>query len=123
MYSHLLFSKNHIWVDVKDDVATIGITDYAQERLGAVLFVNLPNVDDEITESQTFGDIESVKTVSDLIAPMSGKVVECNEVLFDDPNLINASPFENWLIKVKIGDEVMGLMKKDEYLEYRGINQ
>ena len=118
MFNRYYFTKNHIWVDIDEDIASIGITDYAQEKLGSILFVNLPNVNDEIHENEAFGDIESVKTVHDLIAPIDGVVVECNGELEDDPNIINYNPLENWLIRVRIDYIPEGLLNKDEYLAY-----
>jgi glycine cleavage system H protein len=98
----LLYSSSHEWVR-KGDPATIGITQFAQDQLGDVVFVELPEVGATLSVGQTFGTVESVKTVSDLYAPVSGAVVEINSRLIDQPELINSSPYEDgWLIKVRL---------------------
>ncbi len=104
--NELKYSKEHEWVKVEGNVATIGITEYAQSELGDIVFVELPETDDEINEGDTFGSVESVKTVSELYAPISGKVVEVNEELEDSPEFVNESPYEKaWMVKVEISDE------------------
>ena len=97
----------------------VGITDYAQHQLGNVVYVDLPEVDDEVTAGDDFGAVESVKAASDLVSPVSGVVVEVNEALEDDPALINKDAFENWIIKVKLSDmvELDGLMNASQYEE------
>jgi glycine cleavage system H protein len=103
---NLLYTEEHEWVSLEDDVATIGITDYAQSELGDIVFVELPSVGDTITKGESFGTIEAVKAVSDLFAPVSGEVIEINEHLSDNPEIINESPFEEgWMIRVRISDE------------------
>lgn len=98
--NELKYSKEHEWVKVEGNVATIGITEYAQSELGDIVFVELPETDDEINEGDTFGSVESVKTVSELYAPISGKVVEVNEELEDSPEFVNESPYEKaWMVK------------------------
>jgi glycine cleavage system H protein len=92
-------------VKVEGDVAYIGITDYAQHALGNVVYVDLPEVDDEVTAGEEFGAVESVKAASDLISPVTGVVVEVNEALEDQPELINSDAYANWIIKVEISDE------------------
>lgn len=104
--SELKYSKEHEWVKVEGNTVTIGITEYAQGELGDIVFVELPEVDDEINEGDTFGSVESVKTVSELYAPVSGKVVESNEELEDSPEFVNESPYEKaWMVKVELSDE------------------
>ncbi len=104
--NELKYSKEHEWVKVEGNVAIIGITEYAQSELGDIVFVELPETDDEINEGDTFGSVESVKTVSELYAPISGKVVEVNEELEDSPEFVNESPYEKaWMVKVEISDE------------------
>ncbi|UXR70038.1 MULTISPECIES: glycine cleavage system protein GcvH [unclassified Staphylococcus] len=104
--SNLKYSKEHEWVKVEGNTALIGITDFAQNELGDIVFVELPEVDDEVTEGDTFGSVESVKTVSELYSPVSGKVVEVNESLEDEPEAVNESPYENaWMVKVELSDE------------------
>lgn len=111
----LKYSKSHEWVRIDGDAAYIGITDHAQESLGDLVFVNLPEVDDEITAGDPFGDVESVKAVSDLLAPVDGVVAEINEELLDAPEKINEEPYEAWMIKIiEIGD-TDDLLDADEY--------
>ena len=97
----LKYSKSHEWVRYEDGVAVIGISDFAQDALGDVVFVNLPQVGDEVTAGETFGDVESVKAVSDLISPVSGTVLEVNEELDDSPENLNSDPYGSWIIKVE----------------------
>ncbi len=113
----LKYCKEHTWVKVEDDYAYIGITDYAQDQLGEILFVEMPEVEDEITKGEDFGVVESSKVASDLIAPISGEVVEINEALEDEPEAINEDPYEAWIIKVKISDndELESLLNSDGY--------
>ena len=97
----LKYSKTHEWVDVAGGVATVGISDFAQDALGYVVFVNLPVVGDEVVAGESFGDVESVKAVSDLICPVSGIVCAVNEELDDAPENLNKDPYGSWIIKVK----------------------
>ena len=101
------FTADHEWVKVEDNnIAVIGISDYAQSELGDIVFVDIESDLEEITAGETFGSIEAVKTVSDLYAPVSGKVVEVNQVLEDEPELVNTDPYEEgWLIKVELSDK------------------
>ena len=100
----LLYAESHEWVKIEGDIATIGISDYAQHALGNIVYVDMPEVGDEVTAGEDFGAVESVKAASDLISPVSGEVVEINEELEDAPEAINAYAFANWIIKVKISD-------------------
>lgn len=121
--SELKYSKEHEWVKVDGNVVTIGITEYAQGELGDIVFVELPDVDDEINEGDTFGSVESVKTVSELYAPVSGKIIETNEELEDSPEFVNESPFEKaWMIKVELDDESQldELLSAEQYAEMIG---
>ncbi len=114
----LLYTEEHEWVSVEEDVATIGITDYAQGELGDVVFVELPAVGAEVKQMESFGTIEAVKAVSDLFAPVSGQVVEINEALADQPELVNKDPYvDGWMIKIKLSDlsELESLLKADAY--------
>lgn len=113
----LYYSESHEYVRVEDGFGYIGITDYAQEQLGNVVYVDMPEVDDEVTAAEDFGAVESVKAASDLISPVSGKVVEVNEALEDQPELINQDAFANWIIKVKLSDpsELENLMDAGTY--------
>ena len=97
----LKYSKSHEWIRYEDGVAVIGISDFAQDALGYVVFVNLPAVGDEVTAGEAFGDVESVKAVSDLISPVSGVVLEINEELEDSPENLNEDPYGAWIIKVE----------------------
>jgi len=101
----LKYTEEHEWVLVEDDIVTIGVTDFAQDQLGDIVFVELPEVGDTLEEGETFGVVESVKAVSDVYAPVSGEVVEINEALPDEPEALNNSPYEKgWMIKVKLTD-------------------
>ena len=113
----LYYSESHEFVKVEGDFAYIGITDYAQHALGNVVYVDLPEVDDEVEAGEEFGAVESVKAASDLFSPVSGKVVEVNEALEDQPELINQDAFENWIIKVELSDksELDALMDAKAY--------
>ncbi|OLS35219.1 glycine cleavage system protein H [Alkalihalophilus pseudofirmus] len=116
----LKYSEEHEWVKVEDDKVRIGITDFAQSELGDIVFVELPEVGDDIEANEPFGSVESVKTVSELYAPISGKVVEINEELDDSPEFVNESPYEKaWMIVVepKDSNEVDKLMNDSEYAE------
>lgn len=113
----LYYSKSHEYVRVDGEYGYVGITDYAQSQLGNVVYVDLPDVDDEVTVEEEFGAVESVKAASDLISPVSGVVVEVNDKLEDEPELINTDAFENWIIKVKLRDtsELEALMDAKAY--------
>ena len=116
----LYYSESHEFVKVEGDFAFIGITDYAQHALGNVVYVDLPEVDDEVTAGEEFGAVESVKAASDIIAPVSGTIVEVNEALDDQPELLNQNPWENWIIKVELSDksELDSLMDAAAYEEF-----
>ena len=101
----LYYSESHEYVKVEGNVGYIGITDYAQHALGNVVYVDLPDVDDEVTAGEEFGAVESVKAASDIISPVSGTIVEVNEALDDEPELLNKDPWENWIIKVELSDK------------------
>ena len=113
----LYYSESHEYVRVEGEYAYIGITDYAQNALGNVVYVDLPEVDDEIEAGEDFGAVESVKAASDLTSPVSGVVVETNEALEDEPELINKDAFANWIMKVKLTDatELDNLMDAKTY--------
>ena len=115
----LYYSESHEYVKVEGDFAYVGITDYAQHQLGNVVYVDMPEVDDDVTAGEEFGAVESVKAASDLISPISGTVVEINEVLEDEPEQINKDAFANWIMKVKLSDasELEGLMSASQYEE------
>ena len=116
----LYYSESHEFVRVERNVGFVGITDYAQNALGNVVYVDMPEVDDEVTAGEEFGAVESVKAASDLISPVSGTVIEINEALEDQPELINEDAFENWIIKVELSDpsEVNNLMDAKAYEKF-----
>ena len=101
----LYYSESHEYVRVEGNFGFVGITDYAQHALGNVVYVDMPDVDDEVCQGEEFGAVESVKAASDLISPVSGTVVEVNDALEDAPELINQDAFENWIIKVELSDK------------------
>jgi len=117
---NLKYHKEHDWARVEGDIAVLGVTDYAQESLGDIVYIELPEVGAEVTAGVSYAEIESVKAVSDVYAPVSGTVVEANEEVVDAPELINESPYEDgWLIKVKLSDpsQADDLMSAEEYEE------
>lgn len=99
--AELRYSKSHEWVKTEDGVTVVGISDFAQNALGDVVFVNLPGEGDEVTAGEAFGDVESVKAVSDLVSPVTGTVCAVNEALLDEPEQLNKAPYDAWLIKVE----------------------
>ncbi|MCR5181320.1 MAG: glycine cleavage system protein GcvH [Bacteroidaceae bacterium] len=113
----LLYSESHEYIRVEGEFGFIGISDYAQHALGNVVYVDMPEVDDEVTAGEEFGAVESVKAASDLISPVSGTVVEVNEALEDEPELLNKDAFANWIIKVQLSDpaELDELMDVEAY--------
>ncbi len=116
----LYYSESHEFVRVEGDFGFVGITDFAQKALGNVVYVDMPDVDDDVEAGEDFGAVESVKAASDLISPVSGVVVEVNEELEDAPELLNKDAFENWIIKVQISDkdELNNLMDAKQYSEF-----
>lgn len=116
MQNSMRFSKDHIWIIPNGDTATIGITDYAQESLGSIMFLNLPEVGETLETGKRFGDIESIKTVTDLISPVSGSVIKVNEELLDEPDLINEKPYECWFLEIKVTSISEDLMDEKSYV-------
>ena len=118
----LYYAESHEYVKVDGEHGYVGITDYAQHELGNVVYVDMPEVDDEVTAGEDFGAVESVKAASDLISPVSGTVVEINEALADSPELVNSDPYANWIMKVQLSDpaEVEGLMDAAAYKTFIG---
>jgi glycine cleavage system H protein len=120
---NLKYSEDHEWVKIDGNIATIGITEFAQSELGDVVFIELPEVDDEINEGEPFGTIEAVKTVSDMLSPLSGKVMEVNESLNDKPETINSDPYgKGWIVKIELSNEneIDELMNSKSYREFVG---
>ncbi len=119
--SDLLYTQEHEWVSVEDDVATCGISDYAQQQLGDVVFVELPEVGKTVAQSEEIAVVESVKAASDIYAPISGEVIEVNDALEDEPGLVNGDPTgEGWFFRLRIEnpEELEGLMDEDAYQDY-----
>ena len=116
----LYYSESHEYIRVEDEFGYIGITDYAQHALGNVVYVDMPEVDDEVEAGEDFGAVESVKAASDLISPVSGVVVEANDALSGSPELINEDPYANWIIKVELTDktELDNLMDAEAYAAF-----
>jgi len=115
---NLLYTNEHEWIRVEGSEAFVGITDYAQSELGDIVFVELPNTDDEFEKNDVFGTIEAVKTLADLFLPVSGKIVEVNENIENEPELINSDPYnDGWLIKMTISnpDELNEILKPEDY--------
>ncbi|MFI3264299.1 MAG: glycine cleavage system protein GcvH [Rikenellaceae bacterium] len=121
--ANLKYSSDHEWCSVEGDVATIGITDFAQSQLGDIVFVDVPTVGEQIAAGELFGTIEAVKTVSDAFSPVSGEVMEFNEGVDADPAVVNQEPYgEGWLIKIKMSDpsELEALLSSEQYAELIG---
>jgi glycine cleavage system H protein len=115
----LQYTKSHEWVRTEDDTATIGITDHAQEELGDIVYIELPEQGATFEAGDSFGTVESVKAVSDLYTPVGGEVVEVNEALGDSPEKINEDPYgEGWILKVRVSDEGAGLLSASEYEQF-----
>lgn len=116
----LFYSESHEWVKVDSETAIIGISDHAQQAMGNIVYVDMPEEEDEVTANEDFGAVESVKAASDLISPVSGVVVEVNEALADAPELLNKDAYENWIIKVKMDDpeELKNLMDAAAYEKF-----
>lgn len=116
--SDLKYHKEHEWVRVEGDVAVVGISDFAQDQLGEVVYVDLPSAGDSVAADETFGEIESVKSVSELFSPVSGEIVEVNDALSDAPETVNSDAYGNgWMIKVRMSDasELDALMSASDY--------
>ena len=115
---NLKYTKDHEWIKLDGNIATVGITDFAQSELGDIVYVEVDTLDETLNKDEVFGTVEAVKTVSDLFLPMSGKIVEFNESLSDAPESINESPYEQgWIIKVEVSnpDEINELLNSDDY--------
>ena len=114
----LLYTKEHEWIKIEDNIATIGITDYAQSELGDIVFLEFPNVGDKFEQNDIFGTIEAVKTLADLYIPVGGEIIENNDELDSNPELINSSPYdEGWIVKISLtnADDVKSLLNAADY--------
>ncbi len=121
--SELKYTKDHEWIKIDGDTATVGITDFAQSELGDIVYVDVDTLDDTVEKDEVFGSVEAVKTVSDLFMPITGEVIEFNEALEDSPESVNSDPYgEGWMIKVKIDDpsQIDGLLDAEAYKELVG---
>ena len=116
--AELKYTKSHEWVKEEDGLYVVGLTDFAQEALGDIVFINMPEEGDDVASGESFADVESVKAVSDVFSPVSGTVAEVNEGLIDEPALINQEPYEQWLIKVKGVSDTEELMDAAAYEEF-----
>lgn len=123
---NLRYSKDHEWVSVDGDIATIGITDYAQHSLGDVVYIDFPRAGDKFAPHEAFGSVESVKAVSEIFTPVAGEVTEVNEGLNDSPELVNSDPYaEGWMVKIKMDNpgEADAMMNSAEYEDYLNSNE
>tara|TARA_B100001029_G_scaffold62386_1_gene50523 strand:- start:212 stop:586 length:375 start_codon:yes stop_codon:yes gene_type:complete len=121
--NNLKYTKDHEWINIDGDYAIVGITNFAQKELGDIVFVEIESLNQEINSGEVFGSVEAVKTVSDLFMPITGKIVEINEKVIDNPELVNSDPYgEGWMIKIKILDlnEVESLLDLKSYEEISG---
>ena len=116
--AELKYTKSHEWVKEEDGLYVVGLTDFAQDALGDIVFINMPEEGDDVASGESFADVESVKAVSDVFSPVSGTVAEVNEGLIDEPALINQEPYEQWLIKVKDVSDTDELMDAAAYEEF-----
>ena len=121
--SELKYTKDHEWIKIEGDVATVGITDFAQGELGDIVYVEVETVDETLAKEEVFGTVEAVKTVSDLFQPLSGEIIAFNEGLEDEPEKVNSDPYgSGWMVKIKLSDasEVADLLSADAYKELIG---
>jgi len=116
----LLYTEDHEWIKIDGDEATIGLADYAQDALGDIVYVELPEEEDEFDAEEALGAVESVKAASDIFMPVSGEIIEVNEDLLDEPALLNEDPYENWIVKIKVADksELDNLMSSEDYKKF-----
>ncbi len=121
--AELKYTKDHEWIKIDGDIATIGITDFAQSELGDIVYVEVETVGEELEQEEVFGTVEAVKTVSDLFLPLTGEIIEFNETLESDPELVNSDPYgQGWMVKMKISNEsqIKDLLTADGYKEVIG---
>ena len=120
---NLKYTSEHEWVKIEDNIATIGITDFAQGELGDIIFLEFPELEESFNEGDVFGTIEAVKTVSDLFMPLNGKIIEVNEDLNDDPESVNTSPYDNgWMVKIELSENhsIDSLLNSKAYIDLIG---
>ena len=115
--SHLKFTEDHEWAELQSDIATVGITDFAQSALGDIVYIELPETGTQVSKGDSFGVVESIKSVSDLYSPLSGTIVEVNMALEDSAEKINEAPYDSWIIKIKVSstDELDSLLTSEDY--------
>lgn len=116
--SELKYTKDHEWISIEGDIATVGITDFAQGELGDIVYVEVETLDETLDQEEVFGTVEAVKTVSDLFIPLSGEIIEFNEALEDAPEKVNSDPYgDGWMVKIKMNDlsQVDGLLSDEDY--------
>ena len=115
--SHLKFTEDHEWAELQSEIATVGITDFAQSALGDIVYIELPEAGTEVSKGDSFGVVESIKSVSDLYSPLSGTIVEVNMALEDSAEKINEAPYDSWIIKIKVSstDELDSLLTSEDY--------
>jgi len=122
--SELKYTKDHEWVRIENNIATVGITDYAQSELGDIVYVEIETLDESLKKEEVFGSVEAVKTVSDLFLPISGKIIEINQSIEDNPEVINEDPYERgWIVKIQVDnpDEMNELLDSESYKELIGL--
>ena len=122
--SELKYTKDHEWVRIENNIATVGITDYAQSELGDIVYVEIETLDESLKKEEVFGSVEAVKTVSDLFLPISGKIIEINQSIEDNPEVINEDPYERgWIVKIQVDNpnEMNELLDSESYKELIGI--
>ena len=122
--SELKYTKDHEWVRIENNIATVGITDYAQSELGDIVYVEIETLDESLKKEEVFGSVEAVKTVSDLFLPISGKIIEINKSIEDNPEVINEDPYERgWIVKIQVDnpDEMNELLDSESYKELIGL--
>jgi len=122
--SELKYTKDHEWIKVEGDILTVGITDFAQGELGDIVYIEVETIDETLEADEVFGTVEAVKTVSDLILPVSGEIIEFNEILEDEPEKVNTDPYgEGWMIKIKMSDssQIDTLLDADAYKTLIGV--
>jgi len=122
--SNLKYTKDHEWIRIDGDIATVGITDFAQGELGDIVYVEVETLDETLDKDEVFGTVEAVKTVSDLFLPLTGEIIELNELLEDEPEKVNTDPYgDGWMIKIKINDtsEIDSLLSEADYKELIGV--